>query len=263
MWFGQLFLDGCIVCSDLATGATFVVLLLKLSKDRSAKGLSLQTVLAVVSARCLHMMSHLVGLHYTPSVLPWILYPSIDIINAIIGGTTLFVFCTQYFDSYEKEKDNFGIHVFQKFDLLPKRGPLQHGPVAAASFLYIVIAIAGLAWHFVRRSPHSFALSYFCCFYEVMTAVALIPQLWMFHQDKRVSPLLAQFVVCTAINRLCTLTFWASYPWIWTWRYPDNRGIQMASECLNLVILSDFLFYWIRSKIRGDAEIILSMDPIV
>jgi len=209
------------------------------------------------------MVSHVVGLHFIPSVLPWIIYPCVDIVNAVIGATCLYVFITKYFDTYEMDKDNFGIHLFQKFDLLPKSGPFKRGPVAAASFLYLFIAVVGLVWHFVRRSPHTFALSYFCCFYEVMTAVALVPQLWMFHQDKRVSPLLAQFVVCTAINRLCTLTFWTSYPWIWVYRYPDNRGIQMASECLNLLILSDFLFYWVRSKLRGDSEIILSMNTEV
>ncbi|CAE7694309.1 kdelr, partial [Symbiodinium necroappetens] len=166
-------------------------------------------------------------------------------------------FCLYYYPSYEKDKDNFGIHIFEKFELLPKNSPLKSSPMVAASFLYAVVAVLALMWYFVRRSQHGFWVSYFCCYYEAMGAVALIPQLWMFHQDKRVSPLLSYFVVLTALNRFFTLCFWICYPRVFLWRYPDNRGVQMVSETLNLLILSDFLFYWARSKIRGDAEVII------
>merc|ERR1739848_211950 len=100
--------------------------------------------------------------------------------------------------------------VFEKFGMLPseagKGGRIY--TAIAASFLYAVVAIGAFGWYTVRRSQLNFMKSYFTCFYEVMSGVALIPQLWMFHQDKRVSPPLANFVVLTALNRLCTLTFW-------------------------------------------------------
>merc|ERR1711879_1123147 len=145
----------------------------------------------------------------------------------------------------------------EKMGLLQKGVTLFHRNVVAMSFLYTVIAIMALLWYFVRRSHHSFALSYFCCFYEAMSAVALIPQLWMFHQDKRVQPLLANFVVLTAMSRVCTLNFWIAYPWVYHWSYPDNRGIQMTSGVLNILILSDFLFYWVRAKLRGQSEVVI------
>lgn len=129
--------------------------------------------------------------------------------------------------------------------------------MVAAGFLYCCITVLALLWYCIRRSHHSFLVSYFCCFYEVMGAFALIPQLWMFQKDKRVSPPLANFVVLTAFNRLCTLLFWISYPRVYYWRYPDNRGIQMASETINILILSDFLYYWVRSKMRGDKEVVI------
>merc|ERR1712107_366163 len=173
------------------------------------------------------------------------------------GIALLTTFVLHYFHTYEREKDNFGIHIFQRLDLLPKAGPLRDSPAVAASFLYGSVSVLALLWYCVRRSHHTFAISYFCCFYEVLGAVALIPQLWMFNKDKRVSPPLANFVVLTAFNRLCTLMFWICYPRVYYWRYPDNRGIQMASETLNLLILSDFLFYWARSKMRGESEVIL------
>jgi len=254
---GQLFLDCLILSSDFCTCGVFVTLILKLQQSKSAVGLSLQSLCTIVSARTLHLVSHGISLHYVPVVLPWIIFPCLDVVNACLGFALLGAFMTLFYSTYEKEKDNFGIHFFQKFNLLPRSGPLSEGPLPASLFLYTGIAVMALIWYFLRKSPHSFGVSYFCCFYEVMGAVALIPQLWMFHKDKRVSPLLANFVVLTAVNRLCTLSFWVVYPWVNYWRYPDNRGIQMMSETLNILILSDFLFYWVRAKIRGDKEIII------
>lgn len=263
MWTGELFLDGLIHCSDLCICGTFVTVFLKLRHSKSAAGMSLQTLSTVVGARVLHLVSHFIGLHYAPSVMPYFLFPAIDVINAGAGVALLLAFYLLYANTYEKTKDNFGIHVFEKLELLPKQSSLRTSPVVAASFLYFSVAVMALIWYFVRRSQHSFLVSYFCCFYEVLGAVALIPQLWMFHQDKRVSPLLANFVVLTAMNRFCTLLFWIFYPRVYYWRYPDNRGIQMASETLNLLVLSDFLFYWVRSKLRGDREVILGDGYLV
>lgn len=257
MWLGELFLDGLIHCSDLCVCGTFLTVFLKLRQSKSAAGMSLQTLATVVGARVLHLLSHLIGLHYSPAVMPYFVFPTLDVVNAAAGVAVLSAFSLYYTHTYEKSKDNFGIHVFEKLELLSKHSPLRTSPLVAASFLYSMVAVMALIWYCVRRSHHTFLVSYFCCFYEVLGAVALIPQLWMFHQDKRVSPLLANFVVLTAMNRFCTLLFWIFYPRVYYWRYPDNRGIQMASETLNLLVLSDFLFYWVRSKLRGDREVIL------
>jgi len=257
MRWGELLLDGLIHGSDLCIGGTFVMIFLKLRKTKSASGLSLQTLATVVGARVLHLLSHIIGLHYQPTVMPWFVFPTIDVINAVIGVSLLVTLSLNFYNSYEKAKDNFGIHALEKLKLVSEDSLIRTSPFVAASVLYAVVAVLALLWYLVRRSQHSFLISYFCCYYECMGAVALIPQLWMFHQDKRVSPLLANFVVLTAMNRLCTLCFWICYPRVFYWRYPDNRGIQMASETLNLLILSDFLFYWARSKLRGDTEVIL------
>lgn len=262
-WYGQLLLDGLIMSSDLCTGGTYAALFLKLRNTKSAVGMSLQTLITVVSCRTLHLVSHFIGLHYQPAVLPWAAFAVLDVLNATAGICLLFAFVSMYYSTYEKSKDNFGIHFFTKFNLLPTTGKLAESPLVAASFLYSVVLVLAFLWYLVRRSHHPFLTSYFCCFYEVSGAVALIPQLWMFHQDRRVSPLLSYFVVLTAINRVCTLCFWIFYPKVYIWRYPDNRGIQMASEAVNLLILSDFLYYWVRSMLRGDREIILGDDPLV
>eukprot|EP00929_Paragymnodinium_shiwhaense_P042319 TRINITY_DN21917_c0_g1_i1.p1 TRINITY_DN21917_c0_g1~~TRINITY_DN21917_c0_g1_i1.p1 ORF type:complete len:264 (-),score=32.20 TRINITY_DN21917_c0_g1_i1:180-971(-) len=254
---GKLFLDVCILCADCCICGTFVSILLRLRRERTAAGLSMLTILTVVTARSLHLISHLCGLHYVPSMVPDFIFMLFDVVNASAGLLVVYEFFTKYRHTYEKEKDNFAVHLFQKFDLLPKTGPLAEGPLLSAVFMYSLVAVCALAWYSVRRTRHSFLTSYFCCYYEVLTMVALFPQLWMFHQDKRVSPLLGNFVVLTALNRFFTLLFWASYPRVFLYRYPDNRGVQMASEILNILILSDFIYYWVRSKMRGDKEIII------
>jgi len=263
MMFGMFVLDALILGSDVAMGGTFLAVFQKLRKTGSSAGLSLQTLVAILSARMLHLASHRIGLHYTPNVIPFTLFFLTDIVNLLAGLTCLFFLVNFYYSTYEVEKDNFGIQLFERFNLLPKSGPLRHKPEVAASFLYIVVAIAAFGWYYARPKFPSFAIGYFCCFFEAMSAVALVPQLWMFNKDKRVSPLLANFVVLIAVGRVCTLTFWSAYPLVFPWRVPQNRSIQMISESLNLLILSDFLFYWARSKIRGEKEIILGGDCFV
>merc|ERR1712226_1447856 len=130
-------------------------------------------------------------------------------------------------------------------------------PVVAMSFLYLVVIVIAICWFFVRASLPTFTVACYCCVYEAMSAVALIPQLWMFHKDKRVPSLLATFVVLVAAGRLCTFLFWWLYPWVYRWNVPTNRSIQMCLEIGNLVILSDFFYYWVRAKLRGQDEVIL------
>lgn len=266
-WLGRLCLDSLIICSDASLGGTFLAVLLKLQSSRSAAGLSLQTLVTVVAARTLHLASHFLKLHYQPTVLPWILYPAFDVVNAGLGITCVFLFGSYYRASYEAEKDNFGIQIYDKLGLLPKADKQEPGSFrrnfVAMSFLYVVIVVMSFVWYCIRRSPSTFLVSYYCCFYEVMSAMALIPQLWMFHQDRKVNGLLANFVVLTAMSRVFVLSFWIAYPWVYYWSNPDNRGIQMASEVLNIIILSDFLYYWVRAKLRGETEVTIGDGAMV
>jgi len=262
---GPAALDCFILGADVALCGMFGAVFQKLRSSGSAAGLSLQTLVALVTARCLHLFSHLLSLHYGPQVLPFTVYVLFDIINASLGVACIYIFCRFYYDSYEVEKDDFGIQLFDKFNCLPKAGPLRYRPIAAGSFLYLVVALVALAWYPVRWPTPNFTSGYFCCFYEMMSAIALIPQLWMFNKDKRVPPLLATFVVMVAVGRVLTLAFWWSYAYVYPWRTPANRGIQMTSEALNLLILSDFLYYWGKAVLLGQShkEIILGSESYV
>lgn len=262
MVLGQFVLDGVILCSDVATGCAFLSVFQRIRLTGSAEGLSLQTMIAAVSIRCLHLASYTLNLHYHPVMLPHQAFLFMDWVNAIIGLACLVSFCSRL-NTYEREKDNFGIQVFDSFDCFPNARVKYRGWLAA-SFLYSIIAVLGLTWHHARRwlvqeaLPDTFG-GYYMSFYETTAALCLIPQLWMFHQDKRVPPLLANFVIFFAMHKVLVLIFWASYPWV-NGTVPPNRNVQMAFDFLSVLILSDFLYYWARSKLHGYDEVILDTE---
>merc|ERR1712166_1304278 len=122
-----------------------------------------------------------------------------DILVVVAGMSCVVALLTKYYSTYEVEKDNFGIQLFDRWNLLPKDGSFRLRPLAAASFLYIVAGCVALVWSFFRTSG---VYNSYTCFNEAMSAVALLPQLWMFQHDKRVDSQLASFVVMIAVNRL-------------------------------------------------------------
>jgi len=200
------------------------------------------------------------NIHYVPKALFMGLFKFLDFAVIIAGVIALVYLVGPLFHTYEAEKDNFGIQVFDHWDLAPKTG--RHRPLIALSLLFMFATSVACCWWFVRTSASSAHLTTYTCFNEAMSAVALLPQLWMFQKDKRVDALLGSFVAMIAFNRICTLLFWVGMPFlvVHSWAIPSNRNIQMALEAMNLLILSDFLYYWARAKIRGEREIVFSDD---
>jgi hypothetical protein len=245
-------IDGLILGADSSLFLSFLSVLYQVNSKNSAKGISLQTLFLVASARVIHLLSHSLELHFDPTMVPSFFYSLFDIVNALFAVFVLYVVLTRHLNTYEAEKDNFGEGMMVKLFGTPfGEKTFMNRMLRRGGFLYAFALTLGFVWYLVRRSNQGFFHSYFCCVYEVLGAISLLPQLWMFQKDKIASPQLANFVVLVAINRLCTLTFWTIYPWVFHWRYPDNRGVQMASEIINLLIISDFLFYYVRAKMRG------------
>lgn len=247
-----LFSDLAIFFSDLSIFASFVALYLQVKNRKSAAGVSLQTVGAVAAARTIHVLSHPLDLHFMPDTIPFALSVLMDYLNAFTGCFVLWFIIHNHWSTYESEKDNFSQNFLLKIGMDAK---LVHK--FRYAFIYLLATVFGFVWYVFRRSSLSFFSSYFCCYYEALGAVALLPQLWMFQQDRVVSPQLANFVALTAANRLFTLIFWVSYPYIYWNRYPDNRGVQMTSEILNLIILSDFLYYFVKARMKGQNVVII------
>jgi len=180
-----------------------------------------------------------------------------DILNAFLGIVTVGLFVMNHMLTYEMEKDNFLGPVIRRF-----MG--QDSQLLRWIIFYGLIMVCAICWHIWRRFDHrDFTSAFFCSYYEILGFFALLPQLWMFQKDKIVSQQLGNFVGFTALNRCFTFLFWILFPLVFPRRQLDNRMVQMLSEVLNIAILSDFLFYYIRSKVRGDKEIIIAQEDFV
>jgi hypothetical protein len=246
MRWSQLFLDVLIMGGDMANCVSYASILLHLQKKRSCEGISLQSLLCLAMTRVQHIFSHNLSLHYQPTTMPGFVYSGCDFISMCLGLLSVALIFGKYRATYDADKDDFGEVLIAK--LLPK-AEKEKTRTLKWVVLYAMAILGSCVWFRIRRTTSDFMTGMFCCFYEVITSVALLPQLWMFHKEKVVSQMLANFVVFVAVNRLCIFSFWAFYPWVFYGRHPDNRGIQMASEALNLLILGDFLFYYIRAKL--------------
>jgi hypothetical protein len=253
MGFGTCILDCLIAGSDFANMMSYAIVLNYLVTKRSCEGLSLQSLFCLVATRVQHIFSHALDLHYTPQFLPSFVYGFLDFSSMMLGIGCAVLIKQKYMDTYDATADDFGVI------LLDRLGGRRRGKRRPAKWavLYVLSFVLAFLWYQVRRTMSSFWTGYFCCFYEVICSVALIPQLWMFHKQRAVNRLLGNFVVCVAVNRLCILAFWVMYPSFNYGRKPDNRGVQMASESLNLLIAADFLFYYARSMLQGDDDIVL------
>lgn len=260
----KLMFDSFIMGSDLAVGFAFLAVMMKMMKDQSAAGISLQSIIAILTLRFFHAWSHYVGIHFTPRALPMWPFKITDVGVVFAGFACLIALLTKFYKTYEVEKDNFGIQLFDRFGLTPKTGPFSNRSVLAASFLYVIIGTLTVIWYFIR-STTSFtsSLSLYTCVCEVLSALALVPQLWMFQKEKRASSLLGTFVVLVAVGRLCTLLFWVMLPiLVGKWSVPTNRNVQICLEIFNIAILSDFLYYWGKARVRGLSEVVLSSDEV-
>jgi len=86
---GELMLDGLILGSDVAIAGSFIAVLRKLRTSGSSAGLSLLTLVAIVTARTLHLLGNAAGLHYRPAVLPHSMYAIMDLANTALGLSCL------------------------------------------------------------------------------------------------------------------------------------------------------------------------------
>jgi len=209
------------------------------------------------------MFSHFLGMHYAPAVIPLALFQLLDVLNGITGIALLATFVLWYFPTYEQDKDDFGISLLHRLGVLQKTGSSRRSPWVAVALLYACMFVLGGMMLLFRGSTLPFQIAAFAALSEAMGTAALFPQLMMFHKDKRVSPPLANFVVLTAVSRVCLMLFWLLCPLVYQWRTPKNRWSQITSEAVNLLILSDFLYFWLRSTLRGDKEVIIHNDEWV
>ncbi|EPR62096.1 hypothetical protein TGME49_224800 [Toxoplasma gondii ME49] len=246
----------------------YVALMLKVQRERNAYGLSFQSLFALVWVEVSNVLLILCLLvyHNKPIHAEFFI---VDCSSALIS-LAAFVYINRYFSStYESQRDNFGKRFcrmlcgkfcVEKFSWL---------------FLYFVAFVISCPMFLLRRSKYAAPLSviasngslrlialtflsFWECFNDSVLALALVPQLFMFYnkRPRKVTNLLGTFVALLFFARICAFLYWLTFTWFHT-SEPTGRGIHLLTEALNILILLDFLYHYIRAKLAGERDISL------
>eukprot|EP00386_Alphamonas_edax_P006332 GDKI01020531.1.p1 GENE.GDKI01020531.1~~GDKI01020531.1.p1 ORF type:complete len:282 (+),score=60.48 GDKI01020531.1:174-1019(+) len=229
----------------------YAAVLLKLRADKSALGLSQQTLLALFLSELNNVVLqvYLSAKYRFPLGLSFYFC---DLITTLASLACFMYVRHRFANSYEKDRDTFGLRFLSPF----------LGTAAANKFywvvLYLIAFAVALPLYVFRRSPLGFFWSMYECFDDALLAVALIPQLFMFYnkRPRKVSSLMGRFVVCLFFARCFALTYWVTYPLFKSGDIP-SRGLHMATEILNILILADFCYYYLKAKMAGQGDIAL------
>lgn len=234
----------------------------KLRQDRSAAGLSLQTLLALF----LTEFNNLIAIILAHSEFSLEFRTCRILINCLTCVLSLFAYVTvvkKYQASYEYDRDSFGAHPLNIVCLKRRRTPRKQDVCGLGVRLHwltlyaYAISFGAILQRFRRHALPSW-FGFWECSIDMLMALALIPQLHMFwsSRSRRVSGLLGRFVVCLLLAKIASLIYWLSDV-LFHGAYVPGRGIHILTETLNIVILLDFAYYYVVSKRKGLYDVTL------
>jgi hypothetical protein len=174
-WDFSLFLT----TSSLTSMFAFLMVALKMETNRSARGVSLrmfECYLLLVVCRLCSIIPFEGYLPYDSSG-DW-LYQTVEVISLCLVGVIVFMCRKRFAASYEAESDVFKHHYMIGACLV--LALLFHPSLNA-------LMPADICW--------TFAL--------YLESVAVLPQLFMFHREKRVEPFTTHFLAGQALSRVC------------------------------------------------------------
>uniref|UniRef100_A0A0G4F9T4 ER lumen protein-retaining receptor n=1 Tax=Chromera velia CCMP2878 TaxID=1169474 RepID=A0A0G4F9T4_9ALVE len=230
----------------------YVIIIWKVKKDRSAAGISLQSLFALFLSEFNNVVLQVI-LAWTYNFSLGLAFWICDVSTSILSFFSWYHIFTKYYSSYEKDRDTFGLKFCRVL-------PNNLGKKVYAFFLYFVAFVITIPLFIFRRTRLPTLYSLYECFDDTMLALALIPQLYMFYnrRPRRVSSLLGHFVVLLFIARLCALSYWLTYPIFHSGAIP-SRGLHICTELFNLLILLDFLYYYLVAAVKGEKDIALPL----
>mmetsp|Transcript_22163 Transcript_22163/g.55883 ORF Transcript_22163/g.55883 Transcript_22163/m.55883 type:complete len:386 (-) Transcript_22163:44-1201(-) len=250
---GLLLLDFLILLADVCGFCAFYCVF-KSVKHQGPRGVSLQSFLGFALGRCLHSLSHFFGIHYVPEVVPLSLYALVDGIAVVmVSITALALWVASKGDSECFADDVFGRELLRK--IVPTHMQnwklVQHGGLVFCSLI-----VASL-WSVTRCSliispatddvHYAFSLCLLCSICEVIQVMSVLPQLLMLYKTRRIPALLGDFLMFQGVAKGCTLLFWVLFPSVNGWS-PHNHNMATLTEFFNLLVLSDFIYFYIKSR---------------
>eukprot|EP00397_Hematodinium_sp_SG-2012_P022715 GEMP01023554.1.p1 GENE.GEMP01023554.1~~GEMP01023554.1.p1 ORF type:complete len:298 (+),score=22.12 GEMP01023554.1:100-894(+) len=242
-------MDLSVVMTDLMLTFSLISLLRQVQSATGVQGVSLMSVVATVFGRGLHSLAGgFFEIHYRTKVIPFEVCLGFDYLNAVLGVVVLFYILVTYRKIYDHTNDNFG-GIFL--------APCNMDTAPMRWFLFsMLVAVYTVSLILVNESSFDL-VSIYASSCDAFGFVALLPQLWMFHKEKTVSFQLGNFVFFIICHRLFVIVFYTLY--YTTFRLTSASLIKhVAFEFFNILIAADFVYFYIRAKLRGDRQINIS-----
>eukprot|EP01057_Protomagalhaensia_wolfi_P004019 Protomagalhaensia_wolfi_Nauph_80__4018@NODE_407_length_2582_cov_64_355879_g305_i0_p2_GENE_NODE_407_length_2582_cov_64_355879_g305_i0NODE_407_length_2582_cov_64_355879_g305_i0_p2_ORF_typecomplete_len257_score27_30ER_lumen_recept/PF00810_18/1_5e11DUF2921/PF11145_8/0_0038AA_permease/PF00324_21/0_0093PQloop/PF04193_14/0_54PQloop/PF04193_14/4_6PQloop/PF04193_14/4_6e03DUF5596/PF18082_1/12DUF5596/PF18082_1/9_7e03DUF5596/PF18082_1/84DUF5596/PF18082_1/1_2e04PGG/PF13962_6/0_28PGG/PF13962_6/2_2e03MARVEL/PF len=216
----------------------YAALLQKLRRERSAQGVSLQSLGALVAGESLTAITFL-ALLITPF--------SSSVSSTLLlcqGAHCALVFITfalaakRFAASYQASEDDFGTLPFWKGGQ-PLRGVFRPHWIV----LYL-LAFGGACVIESLRPNHGLPvwLSALESFAGMIVALALLPQIRMFYKAgrRRIVPSLGRFIIAMLLARLTSLLYWLTERVFHDDDVMPGRGTRLIGESINIAVLTDF-----------------------
>eukprot|EP00916_Digyalum_oweni_P008779 GHVL01014645.1.p1 GENE.GHVL01014645.1~~GHVL01014645.1.p1 ORF type:complete len:348 (+),score=32.88 GHVL01014645.1:132-1175(+) len=212
---------------------SFSVLLLKIISSQNMSGISLQMMIcyAVLTA------SRLCSILFYESYLPFdrsgdIVYRVAEVLNCIAASYIVYLGTS---GSKYSRTVNHDSDIVKSYWL------------AIPSFLLAVLFHPNLNGFAPSDIAWTFGLN--------LESVAVLPQLFLFNQQKKVEPATTHFLAAQSLSRLMTFMFW----W-WSWQELNDASHPLRAyvglwvlitQLAQLLVLCDFIYSYVMTIIRG------------
>lgn len=216
--------DNLFVAAEAAHAIGILVLIYKLTKEKTCAGLSLKSQ----DLTALFLAVRL----YCSIVMEFDIHTLLDSCTLVTTLWVIYMIRFKLKSSYMEDKDNFSI-------------------------LYVVIPCAVLALLIHPSTSHVFVNRICWAFCVYLEAVSVLPQLRLMQNTKIVEPFTAHYVFALGVARFLSCAHWVL-------QVLDTRGrlltalgyglwppLVLLSEVVQTFILADFCYYYVKSVVGG------------
>ncbi|KAH8739234.1 protein with signal peptide and 6 transmembrane domains [Cryptosporidium ryanae] len=264
----------CITC--------YGVLTYKVYNDRSALGISLQTLCALCFSEFCGALLNIWFSIYTGIMLDWSF--QIDILSTVLSVLCLYTVWSRFSNTIEDQYDTFGLNILVRVLMLfgsnsIDKEAIKNGERAGkvrptgliGSFssslywlvLYILAIPLSIIFLMFRTRRRFGIITSLLAYDDAIRALALLPQLYMFHikSPRKVSEHLALFMMFEFSLKILALVYWLSMP---LFRMPhESRNYNIVVQLFNIGILLDFAYHYFRAKLSGEKSIQYASDLVI
>jgi len=211
----------------------FYTLLIKVERAKSVAGISSKTVHLYAAVLFLRLGSTCLYSGYLPVDSSGdFLYQLLDIVSLFLVLQLIKCMDITYPKTYQDSEDT-----------------MEVSRMAICAIVFAICIHGNLNDSFIFDSMWTMSMN--------LDTVAMLPQLWMVTKLGEVESLTSHFVALLIASRACSFAFWFyGYKELRDDRHGRNSinvaGLQLlAAHALQLLLSLDFLFYYVKARIKG------------